>query len=198
MKKQSIIKNTLFYFFVLFLSFFIIAELLAPKTTIKIFGFKGYAVASGSMEPVIMTGDYIVITRVKSQLLEKDDIVTFYAYLPTVSGGFSKQIVTHYIFERVESQDGIYYITYSEMDVNPIDGIKDIDYWKDQDGNPTFIFPEDIIGGYQFRIPFLGTIILEVNKILSNPILLMLVIVNVSIVVILVKYILKKPKDDVK
>jgi signal peptidase I len=198
MKKYFNLKNIIFYLFVFLLSFFIIAELLPTKTTLQIFGFKGYAVASGSMEPIIMTGDYIIVTSINHETLEKDDIVSFYAYLPTVSGGRSKEIVTHYIYERVEIDGMIHYLTYSEMDVNPKDGIKDVDSWRDMDSNPTFIYPEDIIGGYQFRIPFLGFIILEANKIMSNPILLLLIIVNVTIVVVLVKYILKKPKEEIK
>jgi len=192
---KKVIKNVIFYIFVLFLLLIVITELLAPKTTIKIFGFKGYAVASGSMEPVIMTGDYIIITKTNTEQLEKDDIVSFYAYLPTVSGGRSLQIVTHYIYERVETEEGIHYITYSETDKNPEDGIKDIDFWRDENNQPTFVYPEDIIGQYRFRIPVLGTIILEANKVVNNPILLLLIIVNVSIVVILIKYITKKPKE---
>jgi signal peptidase I len=198
MKKHFNLKNIIFYVFVFILSFFIIAELLQPKTTIRIFGFKGFAVASGSMEPIIMTGDYIIMTGVNPETLEKDDIVSFYAYLPTTSGGRSKEIVTHYIYERVELDGEIHYITYSELDVNPKDGIKDIDAWRDQNSQPTVITPDDIIGIYQFRIPILGVIILEANKIISNPILLGLIIVNVSIVVILVKYIFKKPKEELK
>lgn len=192
------VKNIIFYVITFLLLFIIITEILAPQTTIKIFGFKGYAVASGSMEPVIMTGDYIIITKTNTNKLEKDDIVSFYAYLPTVSGGRSLQIVTHYIYERVETEDGIHYITYSEMDTNPQDGVKDIDFWRDENNQPTFVYPEDIIGQYRFRIPVLGTIILEANKIVNNPILLLLIAVNVAIVVILIKYITKKPKETEK
>ncbi|MDX9691537.1 MAG: signal peptidase I [Acholeplasmataceae bacterium] len=190
------IKNILFYFFTALLLLIIITEILPIQTTMKVLGFKGYSVASGSMEPVIMTGDYIVITRTDVNDLDKDDIVSFYAYLPTTTGGRSRQIVTHYIYEKVEDGGEVYYITYSEMDTNPVDGVKDIDFWRDENNQPTFIYPEDIIGKYSFRIPVLGTIIMEANKIVSNPMLLVLIAINVGIVVVLIKYITKKPKKD--
>ncbi|TNF09244.1 MAG: signal peptidase I [Bacillota bacterium] len=196
--KLKVIKNVLFYFISALLLLIILTELLPIQTTMKVLGFKGYSVASGSMEPIIMTGDYIVLTRTDADNLDKDDIVSFYAYLPTVSGGRSLQIVTHYIYERVETNDEIYYITYSETDKNPEDGIKDIDFWRDENNQATFIYPEDIIGKYSFRIPVLGTIIMEANKIVSNPMLLILIAVNIGIVVVLFKYITKKPKGDEK
>lgn len=196
--KLKVIKNVLFYFFSLLLLLIILTELLPIQTTMKVLGFKGYSVASGSMEPIIMTGDYIILTRTDADDLDKDDIVSFYAYLPLNSGGRSLQIVTHYIYERVETDGDIYYITYSETDKNPEDGIKDIDFWRDQNNQPTFIYPEDIIGKYSFRIPVLGTIIMEANKIVSNPMLLILIAVNIGIVVVLFKYITKKPKGDEK
>jgi hypothetical protein len=164
-----------------------------PTRVIDIFGFQGMPVLTPSMDPKIKVNDYIIITDVNPSKLEKDDIISFYTYLPTTTGGFSRQIVTHYVYDVIEDENGRYFQTYSELkDVNdnPV-----VDEWENTQGD-VLIRDEDIIGLYQFRIPLLGGAIMFIQNIFQNPIMLVLIIVNITVIVVLIKYILKKPKEE--
>lgn len=55
-----------------------------------LFGYKGYTVVSGSMEPAFSTGDFIFVKMTPYEKIEIEDIVTF------VSDG---EIVTHRAIE---------------------------------------------------------------------------------------------------
>ena len=68
------------------------------------------------------------------------------------------------------------------------------DTWNDQSGNPTEITYEDVIGKVSFTVPLIGVIITFSMVLVRNPIFLGLVILNITIVVILIKY-LKKSKE---
>jgi len=193
-KKRKIISNIAFYALILIMGIFIFVNAFMPTKVIQVFGFQGMPVLTPSMEPVIKAkNDYIIVTQTDVDKLKKDDIISFYTYLPTIDGGFSRQIVTHYIYEVNEDQDGRFFVTYSEMtDVN---GDKIIDEWENSDG-PVIIRDDDIIGKYQFKIPLLGGLIIFVQGIFKSPIMILLVILNITIFVVLFKYIFSKPKKD--
>ena len=73
MKKTfKIILNTIYAVVVLYLSLFIIISLAMPGKTTKYLGFGWYKVASGSMEPMIMTEDVIVAYKVLNPYELKD------------------------------------------------------------------------------------------------------------------------------
>ncbi|MDX9692086.1 MAG: hypothetical protein RBT45_06485 [Acholeplasmataceae bacterium] len=191
--KSKLISNIIFYLVIILMGSYIIINAFMPTRVIDIFGFQGMPVLTPSMDPKIKVNDYIIITDVNPSKLEKDDIISFYTYLPTTTGGFSRQIVTHYVYDVIEDENGRYFQTYSELkDVNdnPV-----VDEWENTQGD-VLIRDEDIIGLYQFRIPLLGGAIMFIQNIFQNPIMLVLIIVNITVIVVLIKYILKKPKEE--
>lgn len=185
------IGHILFYIMASFLFVFIIVELLFPSKTMALLGFKGFVVVSDSMEPVIDVYDIVIVTPVNEDDLEVGQIITFYAYLPTVNVDmegnriYSRQPVTHYLAE-INDIDGEIVIkthAYGKED--------DLDDWTDQDGNPTDLTADDIIGQVSFTIPFFGILIAFVMTLVRNPIMLGLIILNVIVIYLLVKYIKK-------
>ncbi len=168
--------NILFYIFTTFLMVVVILELVAPSKTIDLIGFKGYSVATPSMEPIIKVGDIIIIVKADLDNLKADDIISFYADL---NGDGIDEVVTHAIREIVYEDEVRLFRTYG------INNTSD-DLYHTTD--------EDIVGSYLFRVPFLGYVVLFINVMFRNPILLGLVILNITIIIILVKFIKKKPE----
>lgn len=102
---------------------------------IKIFGFKIYAVLSGSMEPNYHVGSLVYIKETEQKELKKGDTITFYLSENTIA--------THRIKEVVKEDNKIYYRT--KGDANEIDDAKLTPY-------------ENVIGKVIFSIPLLGYI----------------------------------------
>jgi len=48
------------------------------RTKVSLFGFNPQHVKSNSMEPVIMTGDWVLVKRIKPNKIEIGDIITYY------------------------------------------------------------------------------------------------------------------------
>ena len=183
--------NIIFYTLASFLLSFILLELLFPSKTMDILGFKGFVVVSDSMEPIIDVYDIVIVTPIEDGDLEVGQIITFYAYLPTVNEDvdgntiYSKQPVTHYLAEINEVNGNITIEThaYGKED--------DFDNWTDESGNPIYLTSDDLIGKVSFTIPFIGIIITFLMTLVSNPILLGLVVLNLVIIYLLIKYIKK-------
>lgn len=116
------------------------------KTLPNIGGAFPLMVQSGSMSGTIEVGDLIIVhTFDESQELKKDDIVTFWDGEP---GG---TLVTHRIMQITTDDDGkMAYRTKGDannaMDVN-------------------LVYPDDIVGIYRFRIPYLGNVALFMQTI---------------------------------
>lgn len=96
-------------------------------------------VQSGSMSPTIEVGDLIIVNAPeKGQTFGVDDVVTFW------DGAPGSALVTHRIVEITTDDDGkTAYRT--KGDANSA-----------QDG--TLVYPEDIVGTYVMRIPYLGDV----------------------------------------
>ena len=194
-KKSKLISNIIFYTMISLIAIYIGMSAFSPSKVINVFRFQGMPVLTPSMEPKIKVNDYIIITKTNPNKLKENDIISFYTYLPTVSGGYSRQIVTHYIYDILEDEDGRYFLTYSELkDVN--NNIV-VDEWVNAEGE-VLIRDEDIIGKYQFKIPMIGAAIIFVQQALRNPIMIVLITINIVVIVTLIKYILKKPKEEQK
>ena len=103
-------------------------------------------VQSGSMSGTIEVGDLIIVhTPDESTELKKDDIVTFWDNEP---GGV---LVTHRIVEVTADDDGkLAYRTKGDAN-NAADA--------------ELVYPDDIVGTYQFRIPYLGNVALFMQTI---------------------------------
>lgn len=118
-----------------------------------IFGFMPFIVQSESMEPVIMTGDIIVVKEVaeaEKANLKVGDIITFYD-----PAGNGTLVVTHRI-KAIEIKDGkTYYTTAGDYNIVKSNG-------NDQNRNGYDTKPVNsskVIGKYtNVRIPFAGHI----------------------------------------
>lgn len=59
-----------------------------------LFGYKGYTIVSGSMEPTLSVGDFIFVELAPYKTIEEKDILTF------LSNG---EVVTHRVAEKTEA-----------------------------------------------------------------------------------------------
>lgn len=102
----------------------------------NIFGIYGFTISTGSMEPAIKTGDYLISKKVKSDDIKIGDIITFID---------ENVIVTHRVLDRITEEDGkSSFIT--KGDANNIEDDK-------------IIVSEDIVSKYIFKIPMLGYVL---------------------------------------
>ena len=53
---------------------------------VSVFGYSILKVVTGSMEPTIMTGEYIIVKDADPNTLKEGDIITFYAKIPQIRG----------------------------------------------------------------------------------------------------------------
>jgi len=112
-----------------------------------LFGFKGYIVTSGSMEPTFSPGDYIIVKSDDFSTLEPEEVITFME---------EDTIVTHRI--KSLSADGVQ----TQGDANTITDAKTV-------------VADDYIGTLQGIIPAFGQIILFMQKPFVFPVLVFLV-----------------------
>lgn len=118
----------------------IFQKLIWKDKTPSIFGYKNFIVLTGSMEPTLNIGD-IVITKETTEIQEQD-IISF-------REKNSNSVITHRVVEIKEKNEKIIYIT--KGDANS--------------GNDTELLSiENIEGKYSFKIPFVGKIILFLQK----------------------------------
>jgi len=188
-KAWHVIKNIIFYLLVIILGGYILIEAFLPSQTMNIFRFKSFVVVSASMEPDININDLVIIVKVDAEKLEVGDAISFYTYLPTnqVDGEgdtvYLRSVVTHYLGDIQTSGDSLIYKT-QDATADPLD----YDEWNDINGDPVEITESDIIGKVALVIPLIGIIM----KIFYNPILLILIAINILIVVVIIKVIKKK------
>lgn len=173
------------YIVMLILAIYIAVSVFIPEQTISIFGFRSFVVVSPSMEPTINVNDMIIVTKPKEDKLEERDIITFYVHIPEAG---SKNYVTHYIGDI--QTDGSGNTIYKTQGENKLDG--DYDEWKNQDGEDIDISFEDIEGEYLFKIPKIGYVI----SMLQDPIFIILLVVNGTIIYFVVKLIKHPSKDE--
>jgi signal peptidase len=150
----------------------------------KITGIRNYVVISDSMDPKIKINDMVVVRNIDPSTLKAGDIITFYAYLPTIYQDdlgntiYKRFVITHYLGEVIEISDETIFKTY---------GIKNnpdlaFDQWKNENGQDTEIHEDDIIGKVVFIVPKIGVISTIMFNILRNPIFLVLILVNIGII----------------
>jgi len=173
------ILNIAFYLLVIFLSSYLVFDFIAPDKTVAIFGFKTYVVDSPSMEPTLNVNDAIIVVKTKETKINEGDIITFRVYLPDLG---TEGYVTHYVGEIITDNEKIIYKTQGED--------SEIDEWEDSEGIPIDISGGDIIGRVSFKISGAGHII----KVLRDPIMVLLLTVNIAVVVFIVYYIKKTKK----
>lgn len=121
-----------------------------------LFGKSVLLVTTGSMEPSIHEGDYILIEKTDPALLNEDDIITFYSEDKDIYGMPN----THRIIEKTDDGGFI-----TKGDANPVP-------------DSAIVYPENIIGVYVKKIRFL----MWLNSFKSVKKLLLLLIFSVSLV----------------
>ena len=132
----------------------------ARNKAVDVFGKSVLKVVTGSMEPSISVGDYIVVEKVNTDTLKKDDIISFYSEDPDIYG----MLVTHRIVS-VEA-DGTFI---TKGDAN-----------KTEDS--VAVKPDKIVGRYTGRARFF----IWVNSFASpKKLLMILVIVPTAIIFML-------------
>lgn len=82
----------------------------------RLFGYSLINIVSGSMEPDIKKGDYILIEEVDPAQVEKNDIICFYSTDPAIYGYPN----THRVVEEPYLEDGTYYyVTQGDANLIP-------------------------------------------------------------------------------
>ena len=191
----KIIGNFLFYGVAAILLFSIVVELFSPDKTIDIIGFKSFVVVSRSMEPVINVNDIVIVTKVDDDELEVGDIISFYAYLPTIEKDtqgntiYQRSVVTHYLGELIQHNGETIIKTYGTSNAEGV-----FDTWTNEQGIPTELTTEDILGRVSFKIPWIGFILLLGIILTQNPIFFGLVVLNIVIIIVLIK-VIRKPRE---
>lgn len=182
-KKKKII-NIIFYTVVGIMLFYIVINTFLPGESIKYLGFKSYVVISPSMEPDINVNDLVIVVKVKEEDLEIGEVISFYTYLPTSQIDelgdtiYLKSVVTHYLAAINDDGTDITYKTHRAG--VPVDSYDD---WNDIHGDPTDLSFEDIIGRVSITVPKVGIVL----KVFTNPIMVILIVINISIIVAVVK-----------
>ncbi len=125
-------------------------------------GYFPLMVKSGSMSGCIEVGDLIICQAVENtDNLKEGDVITFWDGEP---GG---SLVTHRILEVTQDEEGkLAYRTKGDAN-NAVDA--------------DYVYPEDIVGMYQTRIPYLGDVALFMQTV---PGLVVCVIVPLALFVI--------------
>lgn len=183
------VKNIIYYGVIIFLVFIIAISLFIPNGLVKIVGVGWYRVVSASMEPLIMTGDYIIVTK-KDNVdgLKDGDIIVFetYFYNPA-KGGYSKDIVTHHFYKMDESG---HIITYPHSQYGLPEDTRFYDPWRKGPNVPYYVTESDLIGVHQATIPLAGPI-----NFITSPYGIVVIIINIGLFIGL--YVILK-KDKVK
>jgi len=100
----KVISNILYYVVILFLLVVIAVSLFIPNGLVKVFGVGWYRVVSGSMEPLIMKGDFIIVTNnTNPNTYETGDIIIFETHFYNVEvGTYIRDVVTHHFYDVTE------------------------------------------------------------------------------------------------
>jgi signal peptidase len=150
-----------------------------PEQTVKVFQFKPYVVLTQSMEPEINANDIVFVKNFDVEELKKNDIITFYA---DINYDGEKEIVTHYINSINQNGDGDYIIRTNRYFEDSADIVAD----------PWVLNGDDVLGLYNFHIPWVGTVILF----LQSPFGIAAMVVNVGVIVAVVVMIKQGKKEE--
>ncbi len=175
--RKAFIEDLFLLTVTLLTALYFVVDLIDPLHTVELIGFKPYVVTSPSMAPTIDPFDMVIVTRIDPDDIEERDIITFKAYIPEING---IGLVTHYIADIQQFDEVTIYKTQGE---NRQPG--EYDVWRDENGQIVEITADDIIGHVSFTIPHVGLYIAA----LRDPILLLAIIVNLTILFVFIKYV---------
>lgn len=147
----KIIKNIIYYATTIGLLLVIGISLLIPNGLVKTFGVGWYRVVSESMEPLIMTGDYIiVINDTNVETLNDGDIIIFETHFYNRGvRAYVRDVVTHHYYGL---DDEGYVLTYphSQYDLEP--EARRLDEWRTSSTEIYRLKQSDIIGRHTTTI----------------------------------------------
>lgn len=178
-KKRSIhiIKNILYYGITLFLLLVISISLFIPNGLVKVFGVGWYRVVSESMEPLIMTGDYIIVVKdTNVETFEDGDIIIFETHFYNRNvGTYVRNVVTHHFYGLDEAG---YVLTYphSQADKNP--SMRTLDEWRSSSTTVYKLKQSDIIGRHSQTIKMS-----YFTAFITSPYGIAVIIINIGLVI---------------
>ncbi|NWH14310.1 hypothetical protein HXX03_02335 [Acholeplasma laidlawii] len=197
MKNKSkyirLIKNILYYGITFFLLIVIAVSLFIPNGLVKVFGIGWYRVVSESMEPLIMTGDYIVVVKdTDVESFEDGDIIIFETYFYNSRVGmYIRDVVTHHFYDI---DDEGYILTYPHSQYNLAPELRRLDEWRRSSTEIYRLKPEDIIGRHQSTIKMS-----MVSAFITSPYGVAVIIINIGLVIgLIVLYQYDKHKKQEK
>lgn len=136
MKKVKFMGNVLLVTAILTFCFIAVVSFFSAPESNGLFGLKGYVVISGSMEPSISPGDFILTKSGPFEEIEVGDIITFVG---------DQDIVTH----RVEAITSEGLTTKGDANDNP---------------DASSVPEERYIGSHQFTMAYFGLVIIFLQK----------------------------------
>lgn len=202
--KKSMVGSIVFYIITACLLFFIAVNIISPDNVVNMTGFQVSVVPTPSMKPNINRGDMIILTKVDQDDVKVNDIVVYYNYI-YVLGGYRYERVVHRVISATDVDGEMHYVTQGDNpETNPSP-----DVLRDANGNVISTYltsdlfiakvPQIGVNHWALRIPVIGYIVLFfqwlVRLLVANPILLLLVVVNVGIIVALIVVLRKGSKD---
>lgn len=106
----------------------------------SLFGYQVFRVSSGSMEPVLMKGDVILVQKVPMSDIQNGDIITY----KSREGKMKGQMITHRVVEDPVINNG----TYCFQTKGDIEGA----------GLDPVVYGEQVQGRYVKKLPFIDKI----------------------------------------
>lgn len=133
-----------------------------------------YVIQTGSMEPVIHTGDLVIVDNtVDIDSIKRGDIIAFNIDL---NGDEVEEVVVHYFSERVE-RDGVEYF-------KSIPAVS-----SEQD--PWTLNVENIVGVYAFKVSYIGKFVMFAQSTIGR----IVIIVDILLISLMMD-LLKKEKVE--
>ena len=148
--------------------FLVFLSSISKKNSNLLFGYKAYIIATNSMEPDINEGDVVVIFKAKENNLKVGNVITFKK---------NQELITHRIIEIRDNGIQKEYIT--KGDNNNVEDTEEVKY-------------SQIQGVHVLTIPYLGTIVLFIQK------HFFIIIVVLLLILLCIYFIMKKHKAEEK
>lgn len=140
-KISNIIFYPIFIMILVCMVILLIQKMKNPEKIPSLFGYKAFAIVSGSMEPTLKIGDLIIIKEAKQTEIKEQDIISF---------SEKNSIITHRVVKIIEESGQKLYQTKGDNNNS------------NDDKMPTY---NEIEGVYKFRVPFIGKIVILAQNI---------------------------------
>lgn len=102
-KVINTLSTILLIFLILLVIFLFIMRITGSSPSV--FGYHVFRVSSGSMEPVLLKGDVILVKTVRADEIDKNDIITY----KSREGQMKGEMITHRVVTEPKVVDGAYY-----------------------------------------------------------------------------------------